>query len=63
MFGGRSDIDAPNSSQEDYYPNEIMYLDTETRTWVKPATTGTIPVGRRSHSACKKFVFYTSDKH
>lgn len=51
IFGGRSDRAAPHSSEEDFYPNDIMYLDTETGTWVRPAVSGNIPVGRRSHSA------------
>ena len=38
-----------------------MYLDTHTGMWHKPITHGDIPVGRRSHSACKlafKHIFY-----
>lgn len=53
IFGGRSDSAGPHSSESDYYPNEIVYLDTSTMTWHKPETKGELPIGRRSHSACK----------
>lgn len=51
VFGGRSDRAAPNTSEHDYYPNEIMYLDTDSCMWVSPVVSGNVPLGRRSHSA------------
>uniref|UniRef100_A0A023F194 Kelch domain-containing protein 3 n=1 Tax=Triatoma infestans TaxID=30076 RepID=A0A023F194_TRIIF len=51
IFGGRSDFAGPHSSEADYYPNEIVYLDTSNMTWHKPETKGEFPIGRRSHSA------------
>lgn len=30
-----------------------MYLDLTNSTWYTPVVTGKIPMGRRSHSACK----------
>ncbi|KAI9008844.1 hypothetical protein CLU79DRAFT_711460 [Phycomyces nitens] len=35
----------------DAYYNDVYILNTETLCWLKPATEGTIPPGRRSHSA------------
>ncbi|KAL1139782.1 hypothetical protein AAG570_006759 [Ranatra chinensis] len=51
IFGGRSDWIGPHSSDDDFYPNQIMYLNTSTMQWHKPKTFGECPVGRRSHSA------------
>lgn len=53
VFGGRSDRHSPYHSQEEIYTSEICYLDLKTNTWCMPRMTGTIPIGRRSHSACK----------
>jgi len=53
IFGGRGDLYGPYHSQEEIYSRDIMYLDTHTGMWHKPITHGDIPVGRRSHSACK----------
>lgn len=50
VFGGRGYRYSPLHNQEIYCP-QIMYLDLRTRVWHKPHTTGTVPVGRRSHSA------------
>lgn len=57
VFGGRSDRAAPNTSEQDYYPNDIMYLDTDTCMWVSPVVNGDVPRGRRSHSACELLIF------
>lgn len=41
-------------------------MDTRAQRWHRPAVTGFRPVGRRSHSACKMFIFifsiYTSNR-
>lgn len=51
IFGGRGDRHSPYHSQEEIYCPQIVYLDLVTRRWMTPNTTGTVPVGRRSHSA------------
>lgn len=51
VFGGRGDRHSPYHTQEEIYCPQIVYLDLKTRVWHTPNTTGTIPVGRRSHSA------------
>uniref|UniRef100_A0A0K8TG65 Kelch domain-containing protein 3 n=1 Tax=Lygus hesperus TaxID=30085 RepID=A0A0K8TG65_LYGHE len=48
IFGGRSD---PHNIDIDYYPNDVVYLDTDTRVWHRPEVRGEVPIGRRSHSA------------
>lgn len=53
VFGGRGDRHGPYHSQEEIYTTEIIYLDLKTKQWNKPRMTGNVPVGRRSHSACK----------
>lgn len=62
IFGGRGDLYSPYHSQEEVYCSNIVYLDLKTCTWHKPSTIGHIPLGRRSHSACKLYVmkFYCS---
>jgi len=57
VFGGRSDREGPNHSQQEIYCNVITYFDTANNTWVEPVTTGQLPCGRRSHSA---FVYNNS---
>lgn len=51
IFGGRGDLNGPYHSQEEVYCSDIMYLDTRTRRWHRPVTSGDVPIGRRSHSA------------
>lgn len=51
VFGGRGDRQSPYHTQEEIYCPKIVYLDLKTRVWHTPNTTGSIPVGRRSHSA------------
>lgn len=51
IFGGRGDRHSPYHSQEEIYYSEIVYLDLRTNEWHTPSAIGTIPVGRRSHSA------------
>lgn len=51
IFGGRGDRHSPYHSQEEIYYSQIVYLDLKTCEWQTPNTVGTIPVGRRSHSA------------
>lgn len=51
IFGGRGDRHSPYHSQEEIYYSQIVYLDLRTREWHTPNAIGTIPVGRRSHSA------------
>ncbi|CAB0002345.1 unnamed protein product [Nesidiocoris tenuis] len=48
IFGGRSD---PHNLDMDFYPNDIVYLDVDTRKWYWPVVSGPTPIGRRSHSA------------
>lgn len=57
IFGGRGDRYSPYHSQEEIYMPEIVYLDLKTNQWITPIVTGSIPLGRRSHSTCK-FKFY-----
>ncbi|GFU60575.1 kelch domain-containing protein 3 [Nephila pilipes] len=47
IFGGRGEDDTDN----DTYPSEIMYLDTNSMKWSTPFCDGHEPCGRRSHSA------------
>uniref|UniRef100_T1J5X1 Kelch domain-containing protein 3 n=1 Tax=Strigamia maritima TaxID=126957 RepID=T1J5X1_STRMM len=51
IFGGRGDRLGPYHSPDEIYCNQITFLDTVSRTWCQPTTTGLTPVGRRSHSA------------
>jgi len=51
IFGGRGDRQGPYHSPDEDYCNQIMYLDTASRTWHTPKTLGSPPSGRRSHSA------------
>lgn len=51
IFGGRGDRLGPYHSPDEVYCNQIKCLDTVTRTWSQPVTTGITPIGRRSHSA------------
>lgn len=53
IFGGRGDVHSPYHSQEEIYCPKIVYLDLKTNNWHMPTTTGKIPLGRRSHSACE----------
>lgn len=53
VWGGRGDKHSPFHSQDGLYNSEIVYIDLKTNTWHMPKTTGNVPVGRRSHSACK----------
>ncbi|XP_055709629.1 kelch domain-containing protein 3 [Phlebotomus papatasi] len=50
IFGGRGDRHSPYHSQDEIYNSDIVYLDLKTMTWHMPRTTGTVPLGRRSHS-------------
>lgn len=58
IFGGRGDIHSPYHSQEEIYCHKIVYLDLKTNHWHLPITTGKLPVGRRSHSACKLNLYF-----
>lgn len=60
IFGGRGDRQGPRHSQEEIYTTEIVYLDLKTLQWQTPGMTGKVPVGRRSHSACKFFIVLSS---
>lgn len=53
IYGGRGDVHAPYHSQEEVYCPKIVYLDLDKSRWITPTVTGKIPIGRRSHSACK----------
>lgn len=58
IFGGRGDIHSPYHSQDEVYCPKIVYLDLASNQWHMPTTTGSEPLGRRSHSACKLSFFY-----
>ncbi|XP_037024421.1 kelch domain-containing protein 3 [Bradysia coprophila] len=51
IFGGRGDRHSPFHTQEEIYCDQLVYLDLSTRKWTKPNATGSVPLGRRSHSA------------
>lgn len=51
IFGGRGDEAGPFSSSHEIYCPVIMYLETKTNCWKTPTSRGSIPIGRRSHSA------------
>ncbi|XP_022094720.1 kelch domain-containing protein 3-like [Acanthaster planci] len=51
VFGGRSDESGPYYTNREFYCNRLQVLDTQTKVWSAPPTTGDIPIGRRSHSA------------
>ena len=53
VFGGRSDESGPWYTNHEFYCNKLQILDTQTNTWNTPTTSQDLPVGRRSHSACK----------
>ncbi|GFW34800.1 kelch domain-containing protein 3 [Trichonephila clavipes] len=48
IFGGRGLVE---ESDVECYPNEIMYLDTNSMMWSVPCTDAQAPCGRRSHTA------------
>ncbi|GBM95091.1 Kelch domain-containing protein 3 [Araneus ventricosus] len=48
IFGGRSSED---EDEPEFYPCDIIYLDTNTMKWTTPVNEGSVPCGRRSHSA------------
>uniref|UniRef100_A0A8D8S3I2 Kelch domain-containing protein 3 n=1 Tax=Cacopsylla melanoneura TaxID=428564 RepID=A0A8D8S3I2_9HEMI len=51
VWGGRGDESALYHSGSEVYCPDLVYLDLKHFKWVRPNTTGSIPVGRRSHSA------------
>lgn len=54
IFGGRgTEPSRIYSPDDESYSNDLWYLDLKTLTWYNPQTTGDVPCGRRSHSACK----------
>lgn len=53
IFGGRSDEFGPLHTNREIYSNDIYMFDTHEHSWIKPVVSGDIPVGRRSHNACK----------
>ncbi|XP_072391369.1 kelch domain-containing protein 3-like [Diabrotica undecimpunctata] len=69
LFGGRGTlVDHFVGGRQMMYCNELWYLDLNTFTWHHCEVTGTVPVGRRSHSAFvydeKMYIFggYNSDR-
>lgn len=50
IFGGRGDAQGSYHSQEEVYPNKLIYLDTNDMKWIHPSINNTAPIGRRSHS-------------
>lgn len=59
IFGGRGDLNLRDYPDEELYCSELFYLDTKNHKWVLVDATGDIPVGRRSHSACKFALYHT----
>ena len=53
IFGGRSDRNGQWFSDNEFYSNKLEVFDTKTKTWSDPETWKSVPVGRRSHSACE----------
>ncbi|XP_046860066.1 kelch domain-containing protein 3-like isoform X2 [Xenia sp. Carnegie-2017] len=51
IFGGRGDMMGEIHSNQDVYDNKIVAFDTDKYTWQHIKTSGSIPLGRRSHSA------------
>lgn len=54
IFGGRGDEHGPFHTRKEMYCNTLVCFDVERHEWFRPKTSGTIPKGRRSHSACKR---------
>lgn len=52
IFGGRSDRAGPYHTNNEIYCHKLQIFDTLTHTWHEPQVNGSIPCGRRSHSAC-----------
>lgn len=57
LFGGRGTESRTGLYLHDRetYNNELWYLDLNKMVWHKPQVGGDVPVGRRSHSACKLY--------
>ena len=53
VFGGRSDESGPWYTNHEFYCNKLQILDTQINKWCCPTMSKDVPVGRRSHSACK----------
>lgn len=51
VFGGRSDLLGQYHSNHEVYDPTLYYLDLRTLVWHEVCTTGSQPIGRRSHSA------------
>ncbi|KAI5709830.1 hypothetical protein M8J75_003573 [Diaphorina citri] len=51
IWGGRGDESSLYHSGSEVYCPDLVYLDLKYFTWIRPNTTGSVPVGRRSHSA------------
>ncbi|XP_067682381.1 kelch domain-containing protein 3-like [Haliotis asinina] len=51
VFGGRSDDGGDVFTNNEIYCNKVQTFDTSSNTWYEPVVSGTIPQGRRSHSA------------
>jgi N-acetylneuraminic acid mutarotase len=51
IFGGRSDRAGPQHTNNEMYCSKIQVFDTVHNVWYEPQVTGTVPCGRRSHSA------------
>ncbi|XP_071799387.1 kelch domain-containing protein 3-like [Asterias amurensis] len=51
VFGGRSDKSGQCYTNQEFYCNKLQVFNIQTKVWNAPATTGDVPIGRRSHSA------------
>lgn len=51
IFGGRSDRAGPYHTNNEVYCHKLQIFDTLHQTWHEPQVTGSMPCGRRSHSA------------
>ena len=57
VFGGRCDEGGDIFTNHEIYCNKMAAFDTGTCTWSEPVqSSDNMPVGRRSHSACKYFL-------
>lgn len=60
IFGGRGNT-GPYHTRDEVYCDQVIFLDTQTMSWIRPEVKGYRPLGRRSHSAyCYKgqlFIF------
>lgn len=59
LFGGRGAVQLSGMyiPYDEIYSDELWYLDLKTLVWHNVIIEGMRPIGRRSHSACKIYIF------